>query len=58
MHDSLFLAFVVFAYLLILISERGFELPFYADLPSMPEQERRAIWRLMVGEEGVFPTRG
>lgn len=32
--------------------ERGFELPFYADLPSMPEQERRAIWGLMVGEEG------
>jgi succinate dehydrogenase/fumarate reductase flavoprotein subunit len=32
--------------------ERGFQLPFYADLPSMPELERRAIWGLMVGEEG------
>jgi succinate dehydrogenase/fumarate reductase flavoprotein subunit len=26
--------------------------PLYADLPSMPEHERRAIWGLMVGEEG------
>ncbi|MFW9900545.1 MAG: FAD-dependent oxidoreductase [Candidatus Thorarchaeota archaeon] len=32
--------------------ERGFKLPFYADLPSMPELERKAIWGLMVGEEG------
>jgi succinate dehydrogenase/fumarate reductase flavoprotein subunit len=32
--------------------EMGYELPFYADLPSMPELERRAIWGLMVGEEG------
>ncbi|MFX1387235.1 MAG: FAD-dependent oxidoreductase, partial [Promethearchaeota archaeon] len=32
--------------------ERGFELPFYADLPSMPELERKAIWSLMVGQEG------
>ena len=32
--------------------KRGYELPFYADLPSMPEHERRAIWGLMVGEEG------
>lgn len=32
--------------------KKGFKLPFYADLPSMPEQERRAIWGLMVGEEG------
>jgi succinate dehydrogenase/fumarate reductase flavoprotein subunit len=32
--------------------ERGYKLPFYADLPSMPELERRAIWGLMVGEEG------
>ena len=31
---------------------RGYKLPFYADLPSMPEHERRAIWGLMVGEEG------
>jgi succinate dehydrogenase/fumarate reductase flavoprotein subunit len=27
-------------------------LPFYADLPSMPEHERRAIFGLMVGHEG------
>lgn len=26
--------------------------PFYADLPSMPELERRAIFGLMVGQEG------
>lgn len=33
--------------------EKGeFALPLYADLPSMPEHERRAIWGLMVGEEG------
>lgn len=32
--------------------KRGFKLPFYADLTSMPEHERRAIWGLMVGEEG------
>lgn len=31
---------------------QGFELPFYADLPAMPEHERRAIWGLMVGQEG------
>jgi len=30
----------------------GFKLPFYADLGSMPEMERKAIWGLMVGEEG------
>jgi succinate dehydrogenase/fumarate reductase flavoprotein subunit len=30
----------------------GFKLPFYADLAGMPEQERKAIWGLMVGEEG------
>jgi hypothetical protein len=30
----------------------GFKPPFYADLPSMPEHERRAIWGLMVGQEG------
>jgi hypothetical protein len=29
-----------------------FKLPLYADLPGMPEYERRAIWGLMVGEEG------
>lgn len=32
--------------------KRGYKLPFYADLPSMPEHERRAIWGLMVGQEG------
>lgn len=32
--------------------ERGYKLPLYADLPGMPELERRAIWGLMVGEEG------
>lgn len=29
-----------------------FVLPFYADLPGMPELERRAIFGLMVGNEG------
>jgi succinate dehydrogenase/fumarate reductase flavoprotein subunit len=29
-----------------------YKLPLYADLPSMPEQERRAIWGLMIGNEG------
>lgn len=29
-----------------------YTLPFYADLPSMPEHERRAIFGLMVGNEG------
>jgi succinate dehydrogenase/fumarate reductase flavoprotein subunit len=29
-----------------------FELPLYADLPSMPEHERKVIWNLMVREEG------
>ena len=31
---------------------RGYKLPFYADLSRMPDTERRAIWGLMVGEEG------
>jgi succinate dehydrogenase/fumarate reductase flavoprotein subunit len=34
------------------IMKGEFVLPFYADLPSMPEHERRAIWGLMVGNEG------
>ena len=34
------------------IIQGEFELPFYADLPSMPEDERRAIWGLMMGHEG------
>jgi succinate dehydrogenase/fumarate reductase flavoprotein subunit len=29
-----------------------FKLPLYADLPGMPEHERRAIWGLMIGNEG------
>jgi succinate dehydrogenase/fumarate reductase flavoprotein subunit len=32
--------------------EMGYKLPFFADLTSMPELERRAIWGLMVGQEG------
>lgn len=33
--------------------EKGeFVLPLYADLPSMPDHERRAIFGLMVGQEG------
>ncbi|MBW2095944.1 MAG: FAD-binding protein [Deltaproteobacteria bacterium] len=34
------------------VKKGEFVLPFYADLGSMPEEERRAIWGLMVGEEG------
>jgi succinate dehydrogenase/fumarate reductase flavoprotein subunit len=34
------------------IMKGEFKLPFYADLPGMPEKERRAIWGLMVGNEG------
>ena len=33
--------------------EKGeFVLPLYADLPGMPEHERRVIWGVMVGQEG------
>ena len=32
--------------------KRGYQLPFYADLSKMPEDERRVIWGMMVGEEG------
>lgn len=31
---------------------RGYQLPFYADLSRMPDDERRVIWGMMVGEEG------
>jgi succinate dehydrogenase/fumarate reductase flavoprotein subunit len=31
---------------------RGFKLPFFADLSRMPEMERRVIWGMMVGQEG------
>lgn len=34
------------------LTKRGYQLPFYADLSRMPDEERRAIWGLMVGEEG------
>jgi len=34
------------------IQKGEYKLPLYADLPSMPEMERKAIWGLMVGEEG------
>jgi succinate dehydrogenase/fumarate reductase flavoprotein subunit len=34
------------------IQNGEFKLPLYADLPGMPEKERRAIWGLMVGNEG------
>ena len=30
-----------------------YELPFYADFPSMPEVERKATWNLMLGEEAT-----
>ncbi|AFV10719.1 fumarate reductase/succinate dehydrogenase-like protein [Thermacetogenium phaeum DSM 12270] len=32
--------------------KQGYKLPFFADLGSMPEMERKAIWGLMVGQEG------
>ena len=35
-----------------LIKSGKVKLPLYADLPSMPEHERRAIFGLMVGNEG------
>ncbi len=34
------------------LMERGYQLPFYADLSKMPELERKVIWGMMVGEEG------
>lgn len=34
------------------IRKGEYKLPLYMDLPSMPEYERRAIWGLMVGNEG------
>ncbi len=30
----------------------GFKFPFYADLSSMPEHERKVLWGMMVGQEG------
>ena len=32
--------------------ENGYKLPFYADLSDLPENERKVIWGMMVGEEG------
>ena len=39
------------------IRDGEYKLPLYMDLPGMPEYERRAIWGLMVGNEGktLFP---
>ncbi|MBO5278675.1 MAG: FAD-dependent oxidoreductase [Lachnospiraceae bacterium] len=34
------------------LMKRGYQLPFYADLSRMPDEERRVIWGMMVGEEG------
>jgi succinate dehydrogenase/fumarate reductase flavoprotein subunit len=34
------------------IAKGEFKLPLYADLPGMPEHERRAIWGLMIANEG------
>jgi succinate dehydrogenase/fumarate reductase flavoprotein subunit len=34
------------------IAKGEFKLPLYADLPGMPEHERRVIWGLMIGNEG------
>ncbi|MDO4298166.1 MAG: FAD-dependent oxidoreductase [Lachnospiraceae bacterium] len=34
------------------LMNRGYQLPFYADLSRMPDAERRVIWGMMVGEEG------
>jgi succinate dehydrogenase/fumarate reductase flavoprotein subunit len=34
------------------LKEIGYKLPFYADLSSMPELERKVIWGMMVGQEG------
>ncbi|MCD8013732.1 MAG: FAD-dependent oxidoreductase [Lachnospiraceae bacterium] len=33
------------------LMKRGYQLPFYADLSKMPDEERRVIWGMMVGEE-------
>ncbi len=34
------------------LAKRGYKLPLYADLSRMPEMERKAIWGMMVGNEG------
>jgi succinate dehydrogenase/fumarate reductase flavoprotein subunit len=35
-----------------LMASGEYEAPFWADLSSMPERERRSIWGMMVGNEG------
>ena len=32
--------------------KEGYKLPFYADLSALPEDERRVIWGMMIGQEG------
>lgn len=32
--------------------KKGYKLPFYADLTTLPDTERRVIWGMMIGEEG------
>jgi len=34
------------------IRKGEFTLPLYVDLPGMPEEERRVIWGMMIGQEG------
>jgi succinate dehydrogenase/fumarate reductase flavoprotein subunit len=34
------------------LTDRRFKLPLYADLSLLPENERKVIWGMMVGEEG------
>jgi succinate dehydrogenase/fumarate reductase flavoprotein subunit len=35
------------------IRKGEYELPFYGDFPAMPEVERKATWKLMLGEEST-----
>ena len=39
-----------------LIKSGEYELPLWADLTSLPEDERRSIWGLMIGNEGKTRT--
>ncbi len=34
------------------LRKQGYKLPFYADLSTLPELERKVIWGMMVGQEG------
>lgn len=34
------------------LAKEGYRLPFYADLSTLPDAERRVIWGMMVGQEG------